>query len=139
MISKILVAYDGSEPSGRAFDFAVELASKYSAEVIVLSVARPPEPPVEIVETDAVLESATDYYEQRFDELRNRANTLGVPLRFEVKIGHPAEQIIHMANEESVDMIVMGYRGETFVERWLLGSVSKRVLSYAHCTVTIVR
>jgi nucleotide-binding universal stress UspA family protein len=138
MISKILVAYDGSEPSNRAFDFAIDLTGKYNAEVVVLSVARPPEPPVD-VEIEAVLESATEYYEERFKELKERASALGVTPRFEVRAGHPAEQIIHMANEESTDMIVMGYKGESFMERWLLGSVSKRVLSYAHCTVTIVR
>jgi len=37
-------------------------------------------------------------------------------------------------------MIVMGHRGKSsFIDRWLLGSISKRVLSYATCTVTIVR
>ncbi|NTW36308.1 MAG: universal stress protein [Syntrophobacteraceae bacterium] len=35
--------------------------------------------------------------------------------------------------------IVMGHRGESFLQRWLLGSVAKRVLSYAHCTVVVVR
>jgi len=56
-----------------------------------------------------------------------------------VRVGHPAEQIVHMASEEDVDLIAMGHRGKTIVARWLLGSVSKRVLSYAHCTVAIVR
>jgi nucleotide-binding universal stress UspA family protein len=36
-------------------------------------------------------------------------------------------------------MIVMGHRGKSRLQRWLLGSVSKRVLSYAPCTVTVVR
>ncbi|TMH63229.1 MAG: universal stress protein [Betaproteobacteria bacterium] len=33
----------------------------------------------------------------------------------------------------------MGHRGKTFFRRWLLGSVSKQVIHYAHCTTTIVR
>jgi nucleotide-binding universal stress UspA family protein len=36
-------------------------------------------------------------------------------------------------------LIVMGHRGKSMLQRWLLGSVSKRVLSYAPCSVTIVR
>jgi nucleotide-binding universal stress UspA family protein len=56
-----------------------------------------------------------------------------------VRVGHPAEQIVHLANIEKVDAIVMGRRGESFLQRRLLGSVAKRVLSYAHCTVVIVR
>lgn len=39
----------------------------------------------------------------------------------------------------AVDAIVMGHRGESFIQRWLLGPVAKRVLSYAHCTVMVVR
>ena len=138
MIKKLLVAYDGSEQAGKAFDFALDIASKHSADIIVLSVVRPPEPP-EAVEMEAVLESATDYYEEQFTALKEKARDQGIVPRFEVRVGHPADQIVHRANEESVDMIVMGHRGKSLVQRWLLGSVSKRVLSYAHCTVSIVR
>jgi len=138
MISKILIAYDGSDPSKRAFDFGLDIASKYSAELLVLSVVRLPEPAVD-VETESLVESGGEYYKEQFAELREKAASLGITPRFEVAVGHPAEQIIDRAEEENVDLIVMGHRGKTFVERWLLGSVSKRVLSYAHCAVTIVR
>jgi nucleotide-binding universal stress UspA family protein len=138
MISKLLVAYDGSEQSGQAFKLALDMATRYAARMIVLSVARPPEPPV-AVELEAVLERATEFFEERFKSLREQAAALGIEARFEVRVGHPAEQIVHMANEEKVEAIVMGHRGESFLQRWLLGSVAKRVLSYAHCTVVVVR
>ncbi len=137
-IKKILVAYDTSEPATRAFEAAADLAQKYSAELVVLSVARPPEPP-EVVEAEAVLENAEEYYEQHFPKLREIAAAAGVTPRFEVRVGHPAEQIIHVAEEESASIIIMGHRGKSFVKRWLLGSISRRVISYAHCTVCIVR
>ena len=138
MITKVLVAYDGSDPSKSAFEFGLDIAGKYSAELLVLSVVRLPEPPVDI-ETESLVESGEEYYGKQFDELREKAAAVGITPRFEVVVGHPAEQIIHKAEEEKVDLIVMGHRGKTFVQRWLLGSVSKRVLSYAHCAVTIVR
>ncbi|HAA04218.1 MAG TPA: universal stress protein [Syntrophobacteraceae bacterium] len=138
MISKLLVAYDGSQQAEKAYTVAVDMASKYSAKLTVLSVARPPEPPV-AVELEAVLESATEYYEGRFRSMRDQAERLGVDVTFQVRAGHPAEQIVHMAHEQKVDAIVMGHRGESFLQRWLLGSVAKRVLSYAHCTVIVVR
>lgn len=138
MIKKVLVAYDASESAERAFDFALDIASKYSAELIVFSVVRLPEPPVD-VETQSLVESGEEYYNERFATLREKAAAVGVTPRFEVAVGHPAEQIVHKADEEKVDLIVMGHRGRSFVQRWLLGSVSKRVLSYAHCAVTIVR
>lgn len=138
MINKLLAAYDGSQQSEKAFAMALDMASHYSAKVIVIAVARPPEPPI-AVEMEAVLESATEYYQGQFQKLKEKAILLGIEARFEVRVGHPAEQIIHLANEEQVEAIVMGHRGESFLQRWLLGSVAKRVLSYAHCTVVVVR
>lgn len=138
MISKLLVAYDGSKQSEKAYQLALDMASKYSAKMIVLSVARPPEPPV-AVELEAVLETATEYYEGHFKCMKEQAEALKIEASYRVRVGHPAEQIVHLANEEGVDTIVMGHRGESFMQRWLLGSVAKRVLSYAHCTVVVVR
>lgn len=138
MISKLLVAYDASEQSEKAYDLALDMAAKYSAEVVVLSIARPPEPPV-AVETKAVLENATEYYQAHFKRLKEKAASSGLEPRFEVRVGHPAEQIVHFAGQEAADMIVMGHRGGSFLQRWLLGSVAKRVLSYAPCTVVVVR
>ena len=54
-------------------------------------------------------------------------------------VGHPAEQIVHYAEQNGVDHIVLGDRGNTFFRRWLIGSVSKQVIHYAHCTTTVVR
>jgi nucleotide-binding universal stress UspA family protein len=71
--------------------------------------------------------------------LQEQTATAGIEAIFQVKVGHPAEQIVYVAKEDKADAIVMGHRGETLLQRWLLGSVAKRVLSYAHCTVIIVR
>ena len=138
MIDKVLIACDGSRQSERAYDFGLDMVVKYGAQVIVLSVARPPEPPVN-VELQAVLENAREHYQELFGRLRAKAATFNVEPQFEVMVGHPAEQIVHFANEQDVDVIVMGHRGESLLQRWLLGSVAKRVLSYAHCTVVVVR
>lgn len=138
MIRKILVAYDGSTQSEKAYDLALDMASRYSAQMIVLSVARPAEPAI-AVEAQTMLESAMGYYEGHFKTMNEKALELGVEPRFEVLSGHPAERIVDFANREGIDVIIMGHRGEGFLQRWLLGSVAKRVLSYAPCTVIVVR
>lgn len=135
---KILVAYDGSKQSEKAFNLALDMASKYSAQMIVFSVARLPEPSI-VFEAGDVLHNAEEYYEGRFKAMKDQVSAAGVTTRFLVRVGHPAEQIVLLANEEAVDAIVMGHRGESFLQRWLLGSVAKRVLSYANCTVVVVR
>ena len=138
MTKHILVAYDGSPPAERAFDFALSLARAFEGDIYVLAVARPPEPPEE-VETEAVLESAQEHFERQFSTLRERVSSGGLSARFEVAVGHPAEQIVSQAERQRIDHIVMGHRGNTFFRRWLLGSVSKQVIDHAPCTVTVVR
>jgi len=141
MLKRILIAFDGSEQSRKAFNFVLEI-SKYwtdaSPDITVLSVAQPPEP-IDIVEMDAIIESATQHYEDLFKELRARAGAENVDIKTEIVVGHPADQIIKYAIDNKIDMIIVGQRGKSKIANWLLGSVSKRVSSYAPCTVTIVK
>ena len=138
MINKILVAFDGSCQSQHAFEFGLDLAVKYSAALTVIAVSRPPEPPV-AVELQAMLEHANEYFRTQFAAMKDQAAAKGVQCNFELRVGHPAEQIVHLADEIKAEAIVMGHRGESLLQKWLLGSVAKRVLSYAHCTVIVVR
>ena len=137
-MKRVLVAFDGSDSATRAFDFGLELAAKFGAELSVLAVVRPPELP-EDVETEALVETAREYYEQQFGPLQARAAKADVKTAFAVAVGHPAEQIVHHAEAQGVDHLVLGDRGKTFFRRWLIGSVSKQVIHYAHCTTTVVR
>ena len=59
--------------------------------------------------------------------------------QFEVAVGHPAEQIIYHADQNEVDLIVVGDRGRSKFTRLLLGSVSKQVVQYAERAVMVVR
>jgi nucleotide-binding universal stress UspA family protein len=137
-MKRILVGYDGSESSARAYEFALTLAAKFGASLVVIAVARPPEPPDE-VETEAIIERAREHFEQDFAKLREQARAAGLAAEFEVAVGHPAHQILDHAEANGIDHIVLGHRGKTFFDRWRLGSVSKQVIHYAHCTTTIVR
>jgi nucleotide-binding universal stress UspA family protein len=138
MFERILIAYDGSEPAGKAFERALDLAARYGARLDVLAVARPPEF-AEDVETEALLDSAREHFEARFAALRQRAAQAGVQAGFEIRVGHPAEQVVQFAEQRAVDLIVTGHRGKGLFERWLLGSVSRLVIAYARCTVMVVR
>ena len=137
-MKRILVGYDGSEHAAKAFTMAVDMAQKFGAEIEVLAVARPPEPP-EMVETEAMLENAQEQFEQAFTALKTQADVTGVSPKLTVLVGNPADQLIHHADQTGADLIVLGHRGRSRIARWLLGSISKRVVSYAHCAVLIVR
>lgn len=138
MITRLLVAFDGSEAAARAFDFALDLARRYSAELHILAVARPPEFGTE-VETEAVIESSRRHYGHVLQPLKARLATESIQAKFEITIGHPSEQILRYAERHGIDHIVVGHRGHSVFEHWLLGSVARQVIAHAHCPVTVVR
>jgi nucleotide-binding universal stress UspA family protein len=62
-----------------------------------------------------------------------------MPLENKVAVGKPAEEILPVAREEGVDLIVMGTHGRTGVRHLLLGSVAEEVTGHAPCPVFTVR
>lgn len=137
MLKRILVAFDGSPSAFTAFDFAADLAAAFRSELLVLAVIRLPEPTTSL-ELGAVLDSMKEHYEKDMAALRARLGERAA-LRTRVEVGHPAEHIVAVAERERADLIVMGRRGHTAIARWMLGSVSERVLRYAHCPVTVIK
>ena len=138
MIGKILLGYDGSGSADRALEFATALARSFAAELHVVAVARPPEVGDD-VETLAVVENSRHRYQQLLQAVRAKLNHEPIKTEFHVVVGHPAEQLVRYAEAHGIDHIVVGHRGHTLFERWLIGSVARQVIAYAHCAVTVVR
>lgn len=139
MWKKILIAYDGSEQALKAFAYALEVVRNcptLKPAIHVLAVAQPPEPPDLF---DDVIDSATQHFQEQFRELHKLAKASGLEIVTEAAVGHPAEHIIRYAEDNGIDTIFVGHTGKSKIETWLLGSVSKHIATYAHCTVTIVR
>lgn len=133
---KILVAYDGSESAQRALDQAVEIAHN-GASVSVVSVA---EPLPQFGRAGAMLVPEEDEERQReLAEAKATLATKGIDAAIVERKGEPASMIIDEAEKEGVDVIVMGTRGLNSAERWLLGSVSSKVVQHASCNVMVVR
>ncbi len=138
---KLLVAFDGSPDSYKAVDFALEIVRQCRAEsreLHFLSVVHPPEQ-AELVEVEAVIDTARTKYQTMFNDLHQKARDLDVLVFTEVAVGHPAFQIARYAGEHGCDLVVVGRRGKSKIEEWILGSVSKRVAAYAPCTVVIAK
>jgi len=134
----ILIGYDGSVQADRATESALALAQSLDAKVLLFAVARPPEPAT-IVEVDAMLDDAREHFEEQFKKIIQRAKDLGVELQTDIAVGHPVEQIVHRAEMDHVDLIVLGRRGRSRFEKMLVGSTAEKVLRYAHCPVMVVR
>ncbi|HEX3005425.1 universal stress protein [Cellulomonas sp. SG140] len=135
-MKRILVGYDGSEAADAALDLAADLARRYGAELHVLGVTHVPEI-ADDVETEALLDRAESHTSAVLEGIGQRFTDLAPVVV--TQVGHPAEQILRYAETNGVDHIVLGHRGRSRLERWMLGSVSRRVATYARCTVTITR
>jgi nucleotide-binding universal stress UspA family protein len=122
----IVVAYDESAPSDRALERAADLAGKYGDTLVVTSVI-----PVVIGPVDG----------HPGPELRKageRMDALGVPYELIEAIGDPGQAIVEVADLKGANLIVVGTREPSLVERILGMSVSERVQRQARCDVLIV-
>jgi len=134
---RMLIGYDGSPQSEKAVEIAFSLATCIDSTVLVLAVARPPEPATS-VELQAVLDDAKEHYHEGFKKILEEARAHNLKVETDMAVGHPGEQIIHRAEKERIDLIILGRRGRSMISRMMLGSVSERVLRYAHCPVMVV-
>ena len=138
MIRKILVAHDGSESADKAFALAMEISTKFGAELHSASVIHLPELG-EFLDTEAMVRAGRAQYERLGERLAAEAARAGRAVQHHVLVGHPAEQLVGETQELGIDLIVLGHRGKSLFERWLTGSTTKQVMSYAHCAVLVVR
>jgi nucleotide-binding universal stress UspA family protein len=135
---KILVGYDGSPLAEKAVDVAIRFGLSEKSAISVLAVARLPEPATS-VEVEAILDDAREHFEAGLKRVVERGHAHGVEIATDVVVGHPAEQLIHRAETEHVDLIIVGRRGTSMFQKIMLGSISERVLRYAHCPVLLVK
>lgn len=133
----MLVGYDGSPQSEKAVEVAFSLAECIDSTVLIFAVARPPEPATS-VELEAVLDDAKEHYQEGFKKILEKARAHDLDVKTDMAVGHPGEQIIHRAEVDKIDLIIVGRRGRSMISRMMLGSVSERVLRYAHCPVMVV-
>jgi nucleotide-binding universal stress UspA family protein len=137
-MKKILIAYDGSDPANKAVVVGIDLAQRYQAEVQVLTVAQTPEIGSD-VETEAIIEYARSRHATLLHDLKRRLGQTAASLHMELAVGHPVQQILNNAEQRNIDLIVLGHSGKGALDRWRLGSVTHRVISYAHCAVMVIR
>lgn len=138
-IRKILVAFDGSASSQKAFRAAVDLALKLNAKVITLSVIHVPDfsPSMdEIVET---VDEAEKHFQPLLRELKDYGQQNELEIKTIIKRGHPAETIIKYAFANQFDLIVIGTRGLGGFKKMILGSIAQKVVSYSNTPVMVIR
>ena len=135
VIRKILVAVDGSETSSKAAENASELAEKYGADLIALYIV-----PLNIKSSE-IFDLAKQYGQKIVDEVKHEASAKKVNVQTEVlwDVGSVTKAIVEFAENNNVNLIVLGTRGISGIKRMLLGSTASGVVTYSHCPVMVVK
>ena len=132
---KLVVGYDGSEHAKRALARAIEMSGENASLVVVASA----EPDLEMPMTEGGRQDPSEVRERReaIESARETLNDTGIEAEFIEAYGDPGSAIVHAA--KGADLVVVGSRGLSRIERLLLGSVSTKVVQRAPCDVLVVR
>ena len=142
VMTRILIAIDGSDPAEKALEFAFDHHA--DAELTALSVVDPTaysQGTVEMVQpnVDAWRDEAEAEARSVLEAAADRAEAAGVTLETDFVYGSPARAIVEYAADNDVDQIIVGSHGREGVSRVLLGSVAETVVRRSSVPVTVVR
>ncbi len=160
-IRKILVPIDYSTDSQQALLWGVSLAGKYGSRLVLLHVISKAveevfpqgigvtSPPAYYLERmapgnkpsagQAIIIDLVDKAQTDLQDFAQKNLKEPVPSEVKVAVGKPAEEILRVAREEAMDLIIMGTHGRTGVRHLILGSVAEEVTRQAPCPVFTVR
>ena len=141
--SKILVAIDGSKESMNAARYAIGLAKKDRARVIALTAMRLPSL-YGWYPTESPYTWQKKYAKERkkwFEKIERLAKDNNVKIQTEIVESTMSAQgtIVKYAEEQKMEVVVVGTRGMSGFAKQLLGSTALGVVTYAHCTVIVVK
>src|SRR5216684_3148288 len=131
-LSRILFCADFSENSERALRYAISATAEYDAELTLLHV-------LDGVASPAKTEEATAAAAERLDKLIPPEGRKSLKIRTAARIGKPYAQIIQLAMEAQIDLVIMGVRGRGALDVAVFGSTTYRVMQLGSCPVLAVR
>ena len=142
--SQVVVGYDFSPSSRAALYRAIALATRAPFHVLHFVCVIEPDSPlpslparkVDYEYAERVQQAVTEQIQL---ELGATKSKLRIHFNVHARIGKPADEILQLAREVGADLIIVGSKGLKGVERFVLGSVSEKVVREAGCTVEVAR
>jgi nucleotide-binding universal stress UspA family protein len=144
-IRSILLPTDFSACAECALPYATQLARASGARLICLYVVEPMMPPVgyapvaEPLPAVDVSEQLQQSAERELPKLATREECAGLAVEELIVHGEAAAEIVRVAREREVDLIVISSHGRTGLGRMLFGSTAESVVRHAHCPVLVVK
>jgi nucleotide-binding universal stress UspA family protein len=148
-ISKIMIGIDGSKESLNATNYAIAIAKRYSAELIAVNVLTSDigyaysSPGVENTPLTIreIILLAEDEVKKWFDDIKEKADKNDIRFRSEMIMAKKStvSSMLDYAEEQNINLIVVGTRGRSGIKKMLLGSVASGLVTYAACPVLVVK
>ncbi len=142
-ITNILVPFDGSSYSVKAFNTALEIAKKQNAKINVLTCLEKENLGAWYVDkrvNKRIIKDAKKYAMDHLSKLEKKGNDSNVLIStYVLEAKSISKQIVNFANSKKINLIVIGSHGQTGFNRFLLGSVSNAVSQLAKCPVLIMK
>ncbi len=141
---RILLGTDFSKSSSHALGYAIVMAKRFSSEILLVHVVQPPPALVtgfassgfDMVDGSAgIIRQAQDRMGGLIEEIAHN----GIPVTAYCREGLPFDELLTVASEKSVDLIILGTHGHTGLSHVFLGSVAEKVVRQARCPVLTVR
>jgi nucleotide-binding universal stress UspA family protein len=140
-LNTILVPVDFSPGALHALNFAVSLAGRIGASIVLVHVMDPIYVPgrLDSPRLRSLQMEAHEDTRRLLAGLAKRRVRPHVPVRHYLLKGTPSAKIVEAASRTGADLVVMGSEGRSGIKRFLVGSVAERVIRHARCPVLVVR
>lgn len=144
MYETVLFPTDGSESSLHALDHALDIADTYGATLHALYVVETSSPYDDFgsggIDPDLLIRTLHEQGEEALARVEDRAEGAGVPFVGATReVDDVHRGVLDYADENGADLIVMGTHGRRGLNRWLLGSVTERIVRTSDVPVLTVR
>lgn len=139
MFKKILHANDGSESAFHALSLAIALAEQNQSELHMVCVEELPNLPEFIADVRDAKEAADRRYSAVLRRASDAARERGLELRTHVLVGHAVRDIVKLAAELEVELLIIGAVGHSELYERFIGSRADRITQLAQCPVLVVK
>lgn len=138
---KILAALDQSTYASLVLKKAMETAAKENAELTALTISTAPFNNLYLGEISGEFqEKIRQGIQESVQRIKDQAKAADAKVNVVVQESpSPADAIVEYAEKNGIDLIVIGNKGAGAVERFLIGSVSSKVVSHAPCSVMVIK
>jgi nucleotide-binding universal stress UspA family protein len=137
---RIMVATDGSKPARKAVETGIDIAKLSGAKIYAVYVVVPTTHSARDFGWEkAAMEHFRNEGKRATGFVEETAKAAGIKVESVLLEGHPADEIVKFAEQNDIEMIVMGTLGKTGLDRFLLGSVAENVVRHSKIPVLVVR